>query len=264
MNVPSSITAQGEPDRFGYEWANYSEIVAESKNQLQQWLGSLPLKDFSGKSILDAGCGMGRNSYWFKKTGATQILAIDASTPSIQSARRNLSEFKDVQVLKESIYDLNPKKLGTFDRVVCIGVLHHLAEPEIALKNLWRMVAPNGRLILWCYAKEGNERILPVIGCFRFIGSKLPIQLSHLLGRAITPFVYLALKLFPWRTSYYQKLLSLSYQNIESIVFDQILPKISNYWSRSQMQKLANSVDGEIELEFVQENSWAVRITRST
>ena len=30
---------QGSPDRFGYEWASYSEILPESKHQLERWLG---------------------------------------------------------------------------------------------------------------------------------------------------------------------------------------------------------------------------------
>ena len=35
--------SQGSPDRFGYEWVNYSTILPEHKGQLERWLGSTGL-----------------------------------------------------------------------------------------------------------------------------------------------------------------------------------------------------------------------------
>ena len=49
-------TAQGSPDRFGYEWSTYSAILPESRGQLERWLGptdarQLPRQERDGRRL---------------------------------------------------------------------------------------------------------------------------------------------------------------------------------------------------------------------
>src|SRR5690349_15168020 len=141
-STPDSKTLSGSPDRFGYEWATYAEILPESKGQLERWMGSTGLPSFAGKRCMDAGCGMGRNPYWMLDAGATNMVAVDVDERSLAAARKNLARFLEsskpgapprARVEKCSVYDLAPDRLGTFDRVTCIGVVHHLESPEEAL-----------------------------------------------------------------------------------------------------------------------------------
>src|SRR5207245_1484574 len=122
----------------------YSEILPESRAQLQNWLGSTTIESFSGKTVLDVGCGMGRNPYWMAQAGARQVTAVDVDEGSLGSARKNLAPLPNATVKKCSAYDLDPGSLGTFDRVTCIGVLHHLDDPELALTKMWSCVSPGG------------------------------------------------------------------------------------------------------------------------
>jgi hypothetical protein len=56
----------------------------------------------------------------------------------------------------------------------------------------------------------------------------------------------------------------LSFKNVESIVFDQMLPKIANYWTRAEMTALVAPLGGgEPLVELVQGNSWHVRIRKA-
>ena len=67
----------------------------------------------------------------------------------------------------------------------------------------------------------------------------------------------------PFRTEYYRRLRELSAKNVESIIFDQMLPHIAHYWTKRDMERLAARLDGgELFLEFVQGNSWHARITK--
>ncbi|MES2505050.1 MAG: class I SAM-dependent methyltransferase [Myxococcota bacterium] len=250
----------GSPDRFGYEWARYSEILPESRLQLQRWFGSTGLHTCAGKSVMDVGCGMGRNPYWMLKAGAKELLAVDADDNSLAAAQKNLAEFDQARVQKCSVYNLNPKEQGTFERVTCIGVLHHLEHPELALQKLWSCVKPGGDLILWCYALEGNRGLLPLIQLLRSIGARAPLWLTHALAKAITLVAWPLILWWPWRNEYYKRLKVLSFKNVESIIFDQILPKIANYWTKEDMQRLTSGLSGaDVFLEFVQGNSWHVR-----
>jgi 2-polyprenyl-3-methyl-5-hydroxy-6-metoxy-1,4-benzoquinol methylase len=259
----AKIDLRGSPDRFGYEWATYSTILPESRGQLERWLGSTGLSSFRGKRVMDVGCGMGRNPHWYADAGATSVLGVDVDDQSLSAARRNTQDNPRVRIDKCSVYDLDPTVQGTFDRVTCIGVLHHLAEPELALARMWQCVAPGGDLVLWCYAKEGNRLLLPVIQSLRVLGSNLPITVSRTIAQGVTLAAWPAIRLLPWRTDYYRKLRSLSFRNVESIIFDQMLPHIANYWTKSDMQRLlAPLAGGTSHIEFVQGNSWHSRTVK--
>lgn len=254
---------RGSPDRFGYEWASYSEILPESKRQLERWLGATGLASFAGKRVMDVGCGMGRNPYWYADAGAASVLAVDVDEGSLGAARRNLAPLSNVSVAKRSVYDLDPNDVGRFDRVTCIGVLHHLADPSGALEKMWACVEPGGDLVLWCYGKEGNRLILPLIQALRAVGSRAPIGVTHALAKSIAATAWPVLKIAPFRTEYYRWIRSLSFHNVESIIFDQMLPRIANYYTEADMRALARPLPGgSTFLERVQGNSWHARITK--
>jgi SAM-dependent methyltransferase len=255
-------TLLGSPDRFGYEWSRYSTILPEHRLQLERWLGSTGLESFRGKTVLDVGCGMGRNPYWMLVAGAASVVAIDADDRSLEAARRNLAGFENVRVERCSIYDLGPDHFGPVDRVTCIGVLHHLADPREALRRMWDCVAPGGDLILWCYAHEGNRLFLPLIQACRFVGARLPLPLASLLAKGITLVAWPAFRWIPWKTEYYRKIKSFSYANLESIIFDQLLPRTSHYWTRTEIEQLVDPLGGQALVEFVQGNSWHVRVRK--
>jgi len=85
-------------------------------------------------------------------------------------------------------------------------------------------------------------------------------------ARRVALAVWPALRLVPWRTEYYRNLRMLSFGNVESIVFDQMLPKIAHYWRREDLERLTAPLVGgacETWIELVQGNSWHVRITRA-
>ncbi|MCX7807734.1 MAG: methyltransferase domain-containing protein, partial [Deltaproteobacteria bacterium] len=159
-------------------------------------------------------------------------------------------------------YELTPQEFGHFDRVTCIGVLHHLEEPSKALEHMWSVVAEGGDLCLWCYGREGNERILPLIHLARFIGSRLPIEWTHALARAITTIGWPLLQHMSFRIEYFNHLKTLSKENVESIIFDQMIPRIAHYWTREEMEALVKPLRGLIHIEQVQGNSWHVRIEK--
>lgn len=249
--------AAGTQHQFGNEWDVYREIVPVYEEHFRRWVSPLPLTFFAGKDVLDAGCGIGRNSYWPLKHGATRVFAFDFDQRTVDVARENLKEFANAQVQLLSIYDL--AKTNEFDVAMSIGVVHHLAHPKKAVQNLARSLKNGGRLILWVYAREGNERYLLFVNPLRrFVTSRLPPgacrALAGLLAAVLR--VYIAL---PQKSEYLRFLRTVPFRQLTAIVFDQLLPTIANYWTKQEVLDLVAGLPLEVEsLSHTQGMSWTL------
>jgi len=67
---------------------------------------------------------------------------------------------------------------------------------EDALNELWRVLKPSGKLLLWVYGREGNGFIIHLVNPIRkTITSKIPTKILKILSfPLIPPFCYLILK----------------------------------------------------------------------
>lgn len=94
-------------------------------------------------NVLELGCGTGIFSQKFATTGA-DVHSIDISEELITVARKNTRNIKNLTFsVKDAMNtDFNS---NTFDAVVGVSVLHHLAF-EPAFKEIFRVLKPNGMM----------------------------------------------------------------------------------------------------------------------
>lgn len=93
--------------------------------------------DMSGMRVLDIGCSEGFFSFEAERRGATSVVALDAYPGSIERfiiCRDALGS--RAQIDTRSVYELDPKTIGTFDLVMFFGVLYHLRHPLLALDRI--------------------------------------------------------------------------------------------------------------------------------
>lgn len=92
--------------------------------------------------ILDAGCGSGRNMVELARRGA--VTGVELASQSLEVARaRELGP-----VVPGSLDDPLPFDDGVFDLAVALDVLEHVADDGAALRELARVLAPRGRLLV--------------------------------------------------------------------------------------------------------------------
>jgi len=249
----------GSPERFGYAWDTYATIFPEYEEQFRRWLPFFSPDDWRGKRFLDVGCGMGRNSVWPMRYGAASGIAVDIDERSLAAARRNLEAYPNMEVRKYNAYEL--PWCNDFDIAFSIGVIHHLEFPEKALDAMVRSIKPGGYIAIWVYGRENNSWLLLLLDPMRKnLFSRLPIGMVHLISIFPTAVLWVALRTILNRTAYYRLLRSFSFQHLRSIVFDQMLPRIANYWSKSEVESLVRrSGVTDVELVWVNEMSWAAR-----
>ena len=253
---------RGSPDRFGYEWGAYAEILPEYEEQFRRWTVHLAPEDWRGTSFLDVGCGMGRNSYWPMSYGACEGCAVDIDERSLASARHNLAPFPAVEIMRSSAYDL--PFVDRFDLAFAIGVIHHLEDPVRALRRMARAVKPGGRVLIWVYGRDGNRWLVSVLDPLRrALFSRMPIALVHHLSLYPAALLWLALKLGVRPSEYFRLLARFNFGHLRSIVFDQMLPRIAHYWPRETVAELMREAGlEEVRIASVNGMSWSAIGTR--
>ena len=249
----------GSEKRFGYEWNKYNAIDSNYELQFRKWINPLKSEDFKNKRVLDAGCGMGRNSYWSLKYGAKELVAFDFDERSVSVAKKTLSCFNNASVEFKSIYKILWQ--DEFDIVFCIGVIHHLENPKKAINNLIKAIKPGGKILIWVYGHKGNEWIVKLVSPVRkVITSKLPLWLIHFLSYFISIPLWLLVKIFKGPGLYLKQLSGFKLWHIHSIVFDQLIPKVANYWTKQEALNLFKDFSNlkNIEIYSVNNNSWTI------
>jgi SAM-dependent methyltransferase len=248
----------GSGERFGYSWDRFRELTPEQEAQFRRWTAPLdPERDWRGRTFLDVGCGMGRNSVWAMKYGAAGGLAIDIDTRSLAAARANLEAYPGVEVAECSIYDLDAP--DRFDIAFSIGVIHHLPDPARALASMRDAVKPGGQVLIWVYGCENIELYVRVLNPLRWLlFSRLPLALVRRLAYVPATLLWLGLRMGLGRIEYFNLLRAFPFRHLHHIVFDQMLPRIAHYWRREEVEALmrdAGLVD--VRLQWINQMSWA-------
>ena len=104
-----------------------------------------------GARVLDCAAGTGEFSLAAAERAET-VLCTDLSLPMLDRARKKAKKrgLTNISFAQRDITAL-PDRDGTFEAVIAANVLHLLQKPENAVRELWRVTAPGGRLILPTY-----------------------------------------------------------------------------------------------------------------
>ena len=125
----------------------------------------------AGLDILVAGCGANQAAYFAFKNPSAKVVAIDVSQPSLD----HLQYLKD----KHGLQNLEPHLLPIeelsalgldFDLVVCVGVLHHLADPAQGMRALAGCLRRDGVASVMLYAKYGRIGVDMLASIFHDLG----------------------------------------------------------------------------------------------
>ena len=115
-----------------------------------------------GLSLLDCGCGPGSITLGLAaRVDPGEVIGIDSAPGQIDRARQAASREgrRNVQFEAANVYAL-PFESGTFERVFSHALFEHLADPQGALRELYRVLAPGGVIGL-CSPDWGGFLLAP-------------------------------------------------------------------------------------------------------
>ncbi len=106
------------------------------------------------RRILDVGCGTGGNLLWLGACG--QAIGVDFAPLAVSRAKRKAPR---VGLAVASVSTL-PFPAGAFQLATCFDVLYHsgIADDRAALRELWRVLSPEGWLLVRVPAHDWLRR----------------------------------------------------------------------------------------------------------
>ena len=195
------------------EWAPFDKDVAHNEGYLYTTNPSLSsciaaqrhsdaifaTVDFSGKCVIDIGCGDGTYSVELYDRGKPcSIFALDPAPKAIEVARQRIGG-RNITCTTESAYYI-PCSESTFDIAYLRGVLHHMDRPFDALKEALRVAStivvlePNGYNIalkviekMSRYHREHGEKSYPPFKIDRWV-HELGARVSSRDWMCLVPF----------------------------------------------------------------------------
>lgn len=154
--IPRFVERLDYADAFGEQWRRWRRVQLDSvtgkpisRVRLEEGTG-WPLDDLRGETVLEVGCGAGRFTEILAVSGA-EVWAVDA-TSAVDACRETVGPRENVHLVQADLFDL-PFEPGSFDRVLCYGVLQHTPDPRAAFVALVEQLRPGGVLAADVYRK---------------------------------------------------------------------------------------------------------------
>ena len=190
---------QGVIDGFGHEWAAFDYAETETAEaldaQFAAYCAPLDLGQFNPATSVagDFGAGSGR---WSSRL-APYFSRVYALEPSDGASRVLKSKFTDdpkIVVLQETV-GANSIPVASLDLAMSLGVLHHIPDTALAIKDVSRSIKPGGAFLCYLYYSLENKptyykMIFKGVNIVRRVISAAPQKVRRLSATVIAALVY--------------------------------------------------------------------------
>ena len=188
---------------FGIEWNRFqqSELsLDELKKAWNPYFGIFPMDELHENSIgFDMGCGSGRWAQFIASKVGT-LNCIDPSSQALEVAKKNLSEFSNVNFINASVGD-DILEEETQDFGYCLGVLHHVPDTLAGIKSCAMILKQNAPFLIYLYYDFENRSFIfkwiwKLSDLLRRVISQLPSKVKVIMAAIIALLVYFPLARF--------------------------------------------------------------------
>ena len=176
MTDTKAVSADERLRREFNQWAEQGRGEEMENHHISITEQTLALMDLKpGQRVLDLGCGAGwATRLMAKSVGAGerpgQVIGLDVSDEMIRRARAGSTDYDNVMFVVGSAQKI-PWDENFFDRVLSVESFYYYADQERALAELFRVMAPLGKLFILINLYKDNPYSL------RWVSElKVPVQ----------------------------------------------------------------------------------------
>jgi 2-polyprenyl-6-hydroxyphenyl methylase/3-demethylubiquinone-9 3-methyltransferase len=143
-------------------WSDDIRWVRTLKNMVPGRLSWFDARiDWSGKAVLDLGCAGGFMAEALDDRGA-QVTGIDPAADAIATARAHAAETGRSIRYDTGVGEALPYPDASFDAVVCVDVLEHVADLSRVLAEVTRVLKPGGLFLFDTINRNPVARLVTV------------------------------------------------------------------------------------------------------
>jgi SAM-dependent methyltransferase len=189
-------------DSFGHEWAAFDYAESETDEaldaQFMAYCTPIDLTQFNSKSSVaaDFGAGSGR---WASRLlpHFSLVYALEPSDGANKVLKNKFSKESRMKILQETV-GANSIPTESLDFAMSLGVLHHIPDTGLAIKDVANKIKSGGIFLCYLYYKLDNKPLY-YRGLFwgsnslRWVISRLPYALRRFITQAIASLVYFPL-----------------------------------------------------------------------
>ena len=187
---------------FGDEWERFNFLDEDKlqslKEQFDRYIAPLPeeLRKRDDLIIADFGAGTGRWSY-FLRDFATKLYAVEPAEKAFRVLTSRFRGDSKVVLLHESV-ESNQIPEKSLDLAVSLGVLHHIADTQGAIRKVAEKIKPGGTFLGYLYYALENKPLLyralwRLSDSIRKVISRLPKKFKLVLADFMALTIYLPL-----------------------------------------------------------------------
>ena len=192
-------------DSFGHEWSSFDYTESQGSDaldlQFAAYCSPLDLSkfDFSKSLAGDFGAGSGR---WSSRLldSFSMVYALEPSEGANSVLLKKFEGETRVVVLKETVGS-NSIPDASLDLGMSLGVLHHIPDTGIAIKDVSKKIKPGGYFLCYLYYKLDDKplhyrAIFKTVDLTRRVISQLPQPLKRFVSSVIAALIYWPLARF--------------------------------------------------------------------
>ena len=189
-------------DSFGHEWSAFDYAESETDDALDsQFLAyctPIDLTQFNSKSSVaaDFGAGSGR---WASRLlpHFSLVYALEPSDGANKVLKNKFSKESRMTILQETV-GANSIPAKSLDLAMSLGVLHHIPDTGLAIKDVASKIKGGGVFLCYLYYKLEDKPLYYRMlfwssNSLRWVISRLPYALRRLIARVIATLIYLPL-----------------------------------------------------------------------
>ncbi len=195
VELPAEQVTRQTASSFGYLWGasdDRDERCEEPYHfaRMAETLGLAPPQGL----VLDAGCGEGIDLSQHARRGS-EVIGVELSNGGCAATLRRTAHMPSAHVVQANLHRL-PFADGTFALSYSFGVLHHVADPVAALREIARVTAPAGRVAVYLYEDFAERAVawrllLRAANQLRHVTVRLPHRALYALCQLGSPVVFL-------------------------------------------------------------------------
>jgi len=189
-------------DSFGHEWSAFDYAESETDDaldtQFSAYCTPIDLTQFNSKSSVaaDFGAGSGR---WASRLlpHFSLVYALEPSDGANTVLKNKFASEPRIKILRETV-GANSIPDGSLDLAMSLGVLHHIPDTGLAIKNVASKIKVGGVFLCYLYYNLENKPVF-YRGLFwasnslRWVISRLPHSMRRLIAQMIAGAIYFPL-----------------------------------------------------------------------